>query len=507
MIPAASRNPDPARYRVLVIDAHPRADSLCQGLAAAVVDGAAKSHEVRRVSLRELGFDLNHVDQPLEPALLRSREDILWAQHLVIVYPVWWGSMPALLKGWLDRVFQPGFAFAEREDGGWDGLLGGRSATLVATLDTPVWVFRWILRAPSIQALRAATLGFCGIGPVDVLLFSPVRSSTPARREQWLARARQIGPLLEHTLRTGWKARGRAWLQIMRPQFYVFPWLALTTGALAAVHLGGRPWHWGAYLLGWAAAWLLEFIAVLTNEIHDFPTDQANRNGGPFTGGSRALVQGVLSLEQVRAGRRVALGCLGLVAVAFALLAPQGVGPVLTFLAAGVTLGMGYTAPPLRLVTRGLGELNVAFTHSALVVLCGYISQGGAFNDPAPWLIAVPIFFAVLPSITLAGFPDFESDAAHGKRTLAVRFGRAAAVKFALVAAVLAAVLRLAFASQVAGLSWVDGLMLLHAGGLAVALLRYLRQPRAGRIDALLVIGLSFMVWFALAPLLQILRL
>jgi putative NADPH-quinone reductase len=97
--------------------------------------------------------------------------------------------MPALLKGWLDRVLLSGFAFEERADGGWDGLLGGRSATLIATMDTPRWIFSGILHSCSIRALRDATLRFCGFGPVRVLLFSPIRTSTPEQRRLWLEQA------------------------------------------------------------------------------------------------------------------------------------------------------------------------------------------------------------------------------------------------------------------------------------------------------------------------------
>ncbi len=493
----------PSSYRVLVIDAHPRGNSFCHALAGAVVEGAeAAAHEVRLLALRDLHFDPHYAQQALEPCLQRCQEGLTWAEHVIIVYPVWWGTMPALLKGWLDRVLLPGFAFTDREDGGWDGLLSGRSATLIATMDTPLWVFQWILRAPSVQALRAATLGFCGIAPVHTLLFSPVRTSTPQRRAQWLQQAREVGRLLEKTLRTGPRARLRRWLQIMRPQFYLFPWLALTAGAVNAAAGSGASFHWTPYFLCWAAAWLLEFISVLTNEIHDLPTDQANRNHGPFTGGSRALVQGVLTLQEVRKGRRMACAALALVSVLLAVLQPASTPAILAFLGLGLVLGMGYTAPPLRLVTRTWGEVTVAFTHSVLVVLCGHLSQVGRMNA-GPWLIALPIFFAVLPSIILAGFPDLEADASVGKKTIAVRFGRITALKAAIAAAVLAVVTRICAIATTGAFTWADVVMGAHAAVLVIALWTSLRHPRAGRINALLLLALSYMIWFALAALLQ----
>ncbi|MES2597445.1 MAG: NAD(P)H-dependent oxidoreductase [Verrucomicrobiota bacterium] len=303
--------PQSRTYRVLVIDAHPRGDSFCRALADATVDGATSaSHEVRTLTLRDLDFDLNEKGQGLEAALVHAQKQILWAEHLFIVHPVWWASMPALLKGWLDRTLTSGFAFAEREDGQYEGMLQGRSATLISTLDTPLWVFRWILGAPSVRALRDGTLGFCGIRPVNVLQFATIRDSSREARQRWVEQARLAGLKLDETLRSGWKPLSRAWFQALRPQFYLFPWLALTAGALSSSADSNKPFYWGTYLLAWAGAWLVEGMSVLTNDIHDVETDAANRNSGIFTGGSRVIIDGALSENQLRVGRNIAAWCL-----------------------------------------------------------------------------------------------------------------------------------------------------------------------------------------------------
>lgn len=495
-------NPPPAsvkahKQRVLVIDAHPRADSFCQGLVAAAANGAsAAQHEVRWLALRELSFDLNHKGQALEPSLEHSRQELLWADHILIVYPVWWGSMPALLKGWLDRVLQPGFAFAEREDGGWEGLLGGRSATLIATMDTPRWIFGGMLHSCSIRALRDATLRFCGVSPVRVLLFSPIRTSTPELRRHWLEQARLEGHDLEKNLRTGWRPRLRAWLQAVRPQFYLFPWLALTAGAVSAAAARGASLQWMPYLLCWAAAWLLEGMAVLTNEIHDEETDILNRNSGLFTGGSRVVVQGRMSMAQLHHGRMVAGGCLALVGLLLVFAHGANLAGVLALLLVGLVLSIGYTAPPLKLSYRTLGEFDVALTHSALMVLLGHCSQGGG-GELRPWLIAAPMFFSILPAIILAGFPDMEADIAAGKKTLVVRFGLRAAATAALCATFVAAILHAALFTSPA---WFFLALLIHCSALMLALAACVRQQRAGRINGLLALALSYMMWFVWVP-------
>jgi putative NADPH-quinone reductase len=126
--------------KVLVILGHPRRGSLCEALADAyVAGGQAAGAEVRRLTISDLGFELNVLmpsprDQPLEPGILEAVELVTWAEHLVFVLPTWWGTMPACLKGFLDRVLMPGFAFADREDcEGWDKLLTGKTAHLLTT--------------------------------------------------------------------------------------------------------------------------------------------------------------------------------------------------------------------------------------------------------------------------------------------------------------------------------------------------------------------------------------
>jgi 1,4-dihydroxy-2-naphthoate octaprenyltransferase len=491
--------------RILVIDGHPRGDSYGAALAAAYVEGAARAeHPVRSAVLRDLDFDLNALAQPLEPDLVSLREDVLWSEHLVFVYPTWWGTMPALLKGLLDRVLSPGFAFEVRPEGGWRGLLGGRSAELITTMDTPRWIYIWLLGAPGIRAMRDATLGFCEIAPVSVRTLGPIHSSTAEQRQQWLAQVSRDGGDAQARFRNGWKPWVRTWITAARPQFYVFPWMALTAGALAASSTSGKPLQILPYLCACLTSALMEFITVLTNDLHDQTSDRANRNAGSFTGGSRVLVQHRLAARELRKGRQIALGLLAAFVMVLLLGTGQIAPQILLLVGAGLLLGIGYTAPPLQLSYRSWGEMDVALTHSALVILLGYASQGGAVTDALPWSFAAPMFFAVLPSIVLAGFPDFEADSAAGKRTLAVRFGRGPAAVLAVIATAVAAALFSRTAGAGVGSQIVVVCASIHGVALMIAIIRYLRAgcPR-GRIDGLLVLALTFMVWFAVEPLLR----
>lgn len=186
--------------RILVLDGHPDDDSLCRSLGAAYERGAIEGGaQVRRTVVAHLEFDpiLHHGFRKrteLEKDLVQAQQDILWAEHVVVVLPIWWSDMPALLKGFVDRVFLPGFAFKYREKGLlWDKFLKGRSARIVYTQDAPDWYYRFLVGRPVVRILKKGVLEFCGVGPVGVTAFGPVKSSTPQTRGKWIGQLEAMG--------------------------------------------------------------------------------------------------------------------------------------------------------------------------------------------------------------------------------------------------------------------------------------------------------------------------
>ena len=511
--------------KVLVIVGHPRPASFCAALAAAYAEGAALAGaEVERLDLSQLVFDpdvhpVSPRDQPLEPDLERARAAIARADHLVFVHPGWWGVGPARLRGLLDRVLLPGFAFRERPDGRYEGLLGPRTAHLVMTLDMPPWVYRLVYRAPGVAAMKRSALGFCGVETTRVALLGPVKGADAARCAGWLDRVRALGLSLRDGPRSRPARAARtalAWLAALRLQFYPMSWMAYSVGALVATRTAAAaagpialPWDRAAYWVGYAFLFCVEAATVLANEWFDRASDRLNANHGPFNGGSRVLVDARIGAAAWRRG--IGLALLGALACAVWLVGrraglaavPEGAVPVA--LAALAALGLGYTVPPLRLCWRGWGEIDVALTHGAGVVLAGHLLQGGAWNDPLPWLVSLPIGLAVLPAIVLSGVPDAAADRAAGKRTLAVRLGTARAgwLVFALVPlAPLAVALLGTHAGVARAYAGVTAFALPHAALLMAVLWRRLRAGlRCERIDGPMVVALSYIVWFAAWPL------
>ena len=185
---------------ILIILGHPDADSFCGALARAYTEGASNSgHETQSLYLGDLTFDpilwkgYNQI-QELEPDLIKTQELIQWANHLVFVYPNWWGSMPALMKGFFDRVFLPGFAFKYRENSPlWDKLLTPRTAQLLVTMDTPSWYYRWVFHRPGHNQMKRTILEFCGIKIENITEFAPIKGANPKQLHKWLELAKQLG--------------------------------------------------------------------------------------------------------------------------------------------------------------------------------------------------------------------------------------------------------------------------------------------------------------------------
>lgn len=177
---------------IVVILGHPDSNSYCASLAESYVKAAEeKGHNLKLFKLGDARFDpiLHHghnLRQELEPDLVEIREAIQWASHIVFVYPIWWGSIPALLKGFIDRTFLPGFAFRYRPNSiWWDRLLAGRSAHLIVTMDTPPWYYRWIYKMPGHNQMKITILEWCGIKPVKISSFGPLKDSSDQQRENW----------------------------------------------------------------------------------------------------------------------------------------------------------------------------------------------------------------------------------------------------------------------------------------------------------------------------------
>lgn len=185
--------------RIAIVLGHPDPASFNAALADAYAEGASTHAAVDRITLAQLAFDPilragYGGEQPLEPDLLAARATLEAAAHVAWVFPTWWAGPPALVKGFVDRCFLPGWAFRYREGSSLvEPLLGPRSARLITTMDSPAWWY-WLWHRGAVHASTVnATLRFSGFGPVRRSVAYSVRSMSPADRARMLAKVRRAG--------------------------------------------------------------------------------------------------------------------------------------------------------------------------------------------------------------------------------------------------------------------------------------------------------------------------
>jgi putative NADPH-quinone reductase len=186
--------------KIALIQGHPdaRGGRFCHALAESYARGATGAgHEVRLVDVAQLDFPLLRSALEWQEAaaaepICKAQDTIDWAQHLVIVFPLWLGDMPALLKGFFEQALRPGFAIGEAGEGRiGKKLLKGRSARLIVTMGMPAFFYRIFYRAHSVKSLKRNILEFCGISPVRSTLIGTVDSA--AGRQIALAKVRGLG--------------------------------------------------------------------------------------------------------------------------------------------------------------------------------------------------------------------------------------------------------------------------------------------------------------------------
>src|SRR3989338_3399248 len=190
------------KKKIFILLGHPYNDGLCGFFADQYEKGACDSgFEVRRVNISDIKFDpILHQGyrqtQVLEPDLIMVQENIKWADHLVIFYPSWWSTMPAILKGLFDRIWLPDFAFIFKKDGFgagyfWQRLLKGRTARVFVISDSHPLMARFIF-GDTTNEIKKCILWFAGFR-VRVKKVGPLKFISEFRAPGWRDRVGQWG--------------------------------------------------------------------------------------------------------------------------------------------------------------------------------------------------------------------------------------------------------------------------------------------------------------------------
>lgn len=187
--------------RILILDGHPDPDParFCHALAASYAQGAAEiGHVVHRTNLSDLEFPVlqsrhDWEEGPAPAAILDLQDQLAWAEHVVIVYPLWLGETPARLKALFEQAFRPAFAFGGKAVSPGGGKLKGRTARIIVTMGMPAAAYRFFYLAHSLRSLKRNILALVGIEPVRETLIGGVETRSDASRKRCLAQMRRMG--------------------------------------------------------------------------------------------------------------------------------------------------------------------------------------------------------------------------------------------------------------------------------------------------------------------------
>lgn len=187
---------------IVVIQGHPdpSAKRLCRGLADAYIEGAKSAgHHVEHFDIAQMVFPFLRSQEDWQQGVSGTPDSLKAAQsacvgadHLVLIYPLWLGTMPAVLKGFIEQIFRPGIALSY-EEGLPKPLLKGKSARVVITMGMPALAYRWYFFAHGLKNLERSILGFAGVKPIRSTLFGMVDTASPEKRQKWLDKMRALG--------------------------------------------------------------------------------------------------------------------------------------------------------------------------------------------------------------------------------------------------------------------------------------------------------------------------
>jgi putative NADPH-quinone reductase len=187
--------------RIVIIQGppDPAGGHLCHALAEAYAASAAQAgHAVESLTPALLRLPLLETKAGFEappPDEVAAVQAVVGAaHHLVILFPLWLGGMPAVLKGFLEQVFRPGFLLLATARGlGSAKRLAGVSARIVVPMGMLAFAYRWWFGAHGVRTLESGILGLAGIRPVRTSYLGMVEAATEAKRARWLAEMRSLG--------------------------------------------------------------------------------------------------------------------------------------------------------------------------------------------------------------------------------------------------------------------------------------------------------------------------
>jgi len=423
----------PNTKNVLIVFCHPRATSLNHGLKAAFIIGLQKYDTNVRVQdlyseqFNPLLYNIHENDK--DNIVARMQANITWADWLVFIYPLWWGGLPAMLKGYFDRVFTENFSFKYNQAGIPEGLLEGKSAYMIVTCDTPPAVLRLSRRTGGLKSVIRGVLNLCGMKVARFKLIGSVLTSTDEKRKKWITMAEKLGEKIgkPDTAAQIFKKQLTSFIKAVRLPLYSFVFCTVLLGAAVGVTITGT-FRWPGFVLA-ALMSLWAHIAVsFSNEVMDEPIDRININRTMFNGGTGLLSKELITKSILNTGWIVS-AILAVIVPALLVLLFDYHWLLIASFGLGLLLGLEYNFPPLRFSRNGFGEAAAFIAYGVPVMLVGLILQvespvvNKLITNYRLYLLAMPVSLSVFATLCLTQIPDTDADRKIGKKSVSVLIG------------------------------------------------------------------------------------
>jgi NAD(P)H dehydrogenase (quinone) len=421
------------KKRVLVVFCHPGKESLNHAIRDALVAGLERSEadvrieDLYRERFNPLLFDSEENDR--DRVTIHMKSNVVWADWLVYITPLWWAGLPAMLKGYFDRIFTENFSFKYNQAGIPEGLLDGKKAILCVTCDTPPVILSLSRRTQGLKSVNIGILKLCGVKKSKYKLFGSVLNSTEEKRRKWIEKAAKIGEKIgkPDTAFQLFTRKLSSFMKAVRVSLYSFVFCSVLLGSAIGMSIAHN-FSWSGFLLAIIIGLFAHIAVSFSNEVTDEPNDRINANRTVFSGGTGLLLKGIITRTVLNRG--------WIISSIVALLIPTlmimlfGYHWLLLFgLGFALFLGLEYSLPPFRFAQIGAGEAAAFIAYGVPLMLVGLTLQVGnphiaqIVSNYRFYLLALPVSLSVFTTLCLTQIPDTDADKTVGKKSISVMIG------------------------------------------------------------------------------------
>lgn len=421
------------RRKILIVFSHPKEESLNNGIKEAVITGLKKSNvevkiqDLYKEKFTPLLYDKEENDK--DQVIMQMKKNISWADWIVFIAPLWWANIPAMLKGYFDRVFTEDFAFKYNQAEMPEGLLENKKALVIATCDTPPLILRLSGGTMGLKSVIKGILKVSGLKDSTFKLFGSVLNSTEQKRTKWLEKAEKIGEKIgkPDNVLTIFKRNLASFIKAMRIRLYSFVFCCVLLGTAIGASITSS-FSWLRFAVAALIGLLAHTAVSFSNEVADEPIDKINLNHTMFSGGTGLLAKNLITKNVLNLGWIIS-AVLALVIPIIMVFLFQHHWLLIICLALPLFLGIEYSLAPLRLSRRGVGEVAALIAYGVPLMLVGLIPQvdkpvvNQIITNYRFYMLALPVSLSNFLALCLTQIPDTDADKKIGKKSISVILG------------------------------------------------------------------------------------